>query len=93
MLFKSYYIFSSGGHFVQRSETFLALLVSSYDMYKTSLVKNEHRGKTWKIRKGKQPFLYVTCRTDIIHIPIKFLEDIPKVYRVMVCKRLCCAVV
>ena len=29
------------------------------------------RGKTWKIRKGEQLFLYTIHRPDLIYIPIK----------------------
>ena len=42
--------------------------------------KNKSRGKTWKVRKGEQLFLYTTSPPDLIHIPIKLHEDIPNGY-------------
>ena len=50
--------------------------------------KKNQRGITWKLNKGEQPFLRTTQRLDLIHIPIKFYEDIPNGYRVMVCTRM-----
>ena len=37
---------------------------------------NNQRDITQKVRKGEQPFLYATHRLDLLHIPIKFHEDI-----------------
>ena len=45
------------------------------------LEKNNQRGITWKLRKGKQ-FLYTShfhC-SDIILIPVKLHQDIPNSY-------------
>ena len=47
------------------------------------LEKNNQRGVTWKIRKEEQSILCATHRTDLIHIPIKFHENIPNGYRVV----------
>ena len=41
------------------------------------LEKNNQRGLNLKLGKGGQPFLCATRRPDLIHIPIKFHEDIP----------------
>ena len=40
------------------------------------------RGITWKPRNREQSFLYVSHphRPELIHIPIKLHEDIPKGY-------------
>ena len=40
------------------------------------LEKINQRGITWKLRQGEQSFLYMTHRPDLIHIPIKWHEDI-----------------
>ena len=42
--------------------------------------KINQRGITWKIIKGEQSFLSVTCRRDLIHILMKLHEDIPNGY-------------
>ena len=42
--------------------------------------KINQRGITWKIRKGEQSFLCMTHSHDLIHVPIKLHEDIPKGY-------------
>ena len=42
--------------------------------------KINQRGITWKIRKGEQSFLCMTHFRDLIHIPIKWHEDIPNGY-------------
>ena len=42
--------------------------------------ENNERGITWKLRKGEQSFLCVTCRPDLKHIPIKLHEGILKGY-------------
>ena len=34
--------------------------------------------RTWKLRTGEQTFLYATCRSDLISIPINLHEDILK---------------
>ena len=58
-----------------------------YGAYKNfdgrTVVKINQRGRTWRIRKGEQSFLSATHRYDLIHIPIKLHEDIPKGYRVI----------
>ena len=38
--------------------------------------KINQRDITWKLRKGEQSFLCMTCCPDLIHIPIKLHEDI-----------------
>ena len=38
--------------------------------------KNNQRGITWKLRKGKQPFLCATRRLVLKPNPIKLHEDI-----------------
>ena len=38
--------------------------------------KIKQKGITWKVRKGEQSFLCVTCCSVPIHIPIKLHEDI-----------------
>ena len=43
------------------------------------LEKNNQRGITWKLRKGEQSFLCVTCHPNPIHIPIKLHEHNPTV--------------
>ena len=40
---------------------------------------------TQKLRKGEQSFLYVTDCLNLIHIAIKFHQDIPYGYLVMAC--------
>ena len=40
-------------------------------------LKKNQRGITWKLNKGEQPFLRTTHRLDLIHMRIKFHEDIP----------------
>ena len=42
--------------------------------------KSNQRGITCKIRKREQSFLCVTHHRDLIHIPIKLLENIPNSY-------------
>ena len=42
-------------------------------MYK--IFYNNQRGITQKVKKGVQP-LYVTDHVDILHIPMKFQDDI-----------------
>ena len=44
-------------------------------IYKIS-IKNNQRDITRKQNNRKQPLLYLTCRPDLIHIPIKLHEDI-----------------
>ena len=46
-------------------------------VYKSVWNKINQRGISQKLRKGKQSFLCVTCRPDLIHIPIK-LPRYPK---------------
>ena len=41
---------------------------------------NDQREVTPKLRKGEQPFLYVTHHLVIMHIAIKFHHDIPNSY-------------
>ena len=52
-------------------------------MYKNVWKKINQRGITLKLKMGEQSFLCVTCRLDLIHIPIKLHEDIPNGYGVM----------
>ena len=47
-------------------------------------VENQ-RGIIQKLIKREQSFLYATHFFDLIHIPIKFHEDIPNSYRVIRC--------
>ena len=42
------------------------------------------RAVTQKLRKKEQPFLYVTCCLDLIHIAMKFHQNFPYGYVVMV---------
>ena len=55
---------------------------------RNSKTKNNQRGITQKLIKGKQSFLYATHCLDLFDIPIKFHEDIPNSYRVMGCTRM-----
>ena len=56
-------------------------------MYKASL-KFYQREVTQKLRKGEQSFLYVTHYLNLIHIDIKFNQDIPYGYLGMACTRI-----
>ena len=50
--------------------------------------KTNQKAVTQKLRKGEQPFLYATCRLDLIHIAMKFHQNIPYGYLVMVHTRI-----
>ena len=52
------------------------------------LVLQLSKRHTQKLRQGEQRFLYATHPLYLIHIPIKFHEDIPSFYRVMGCTRM-----
>ena len=45
--------------------------------------KINQRGITWKLRKGEQSFLCMTCHPDLIQIPIKLHEYILNSYLIM----------
>ena len=49
--------------------------------------KKKGGGKTWRLKK-EQSFLCATCRPGLLHIPVKFHEDIPNGYWVMKCTRM-----
>ena len=51
-------------------------------MHKASLKFNQIE-VTQKLRKGEQSFLYATHHLNLIHIAIKFNQDIPYGYLVM----------
>ena len=50
--------------------------------------KNYQREVTQKLRKGELSFLYVTHHLNLIHIVIKFYQEIPYGYLLMVHTRL-----
>ena len=50
--------------------------------------KFNQREATQKLRKGEQSFLHATRCPDLIHIVIKFHQDIPYGYLVMACIRI-----
>ena len=58
------------------------------DLFWETCKKNSKRGITPKLKKGEQSFVYVTHCLDLIHIPIKFHEEIPISYRVIGCTRM-----
>ena len=64
-------------------------MVPSYGTHIDSVGKKiNQREVTQKLRKGEQSFLYVTNCLNLIHITIKFHQDIPYGYLLMVPKRL-----
>ena len=56
-------------------------------MYK-AILKFYQREVTQKLRKEEQSFLYVTHHLNLIHIAIKFNQDIPYGYLGMPCTRI-----
>ena len=66
----------------------ISLTVTELWYVQECLGKINPRGITRKLGKGKQSFLCVTCRPDLIHIPIKLHEDITNGYCVMVRTRM-----
>ena len=43
---------------------------------RTRMFEKNQRGIAWKLRKEEQSFLFTTCLSDLVHIPINLLEDI-----------------
>ena len=56
-----------------------SIWLPTYGMYKVSL-KFHQRKVTQKLRKGEHSFLQATHRLNLIHIAIKFHQDIPYGY-------------
>ena len=54
--------------------------------------KTNQRAVTQKLGKGKQPFLYMSRRLDLIHIAMKFHQTIPYGYLVMTHTRKVCKI-
>ena len=45
-------------------------------MVRTKMFGIKSKGHNLETRKGEQSFLCATCCPDLIHIPVKLLEDI-----------------
>ena len=55
----------------------------TYLWYAQGKSKISSKGRTQKLRKGEQTFMYLTHRLNLIHIAVKFHLDIPYGYLVM----------